>query len=105
MTGFGYAIDELARARGGWADDVVVYGLEVVGDADAPVAIFNEKEDNAAMWVRAIRQTVENSIIFQVLFPELLPDFRAVRFARRSPDVISHLRVGVLVWVLWNSCR
>ena len=46
---------------------------QVCRDPDAPIAIFNEKEDNAAMWVRAIRQTVENSHIFQVLFPELLP--------------------------------
>ncbi len=28
---------------------------QVCRDADAPIAIFNEKEDNAAMWVRAIR--------------------------------------------------
>lgn len=46
---------------------------QVCREPDAPLAIFNEKEDNAAMWVRAIRETVQNSVVFQTLFPELLP--------------------------------
>lgn len=46
---------------------------QVCRSPDEPLAIFNEKEDNAAMWVRAIRETVQNSVIFHVLFPELLP--------------------------------
>jgi hypothetical protein len=53
-------------------------------DPDAPIAIFNEKEDNAAMWVRAIRETVQNSIIFQTLFPELLPPGISARDRERG---------------------
>lgn len=42
-------------------------------DPNLPVVIYNEKENNASAFLRAIRGTVENSIIFQVLFEDVLP--------------------------------
>lgn len=46
---------------------------QITRDPDAPVAIFNERLENAAKWLRAIRDTVASSELFQVLWPELLP--------------------------------
>lgn len=46
---------------------------QVARDPDAPIAIFNEKEGNASMWVRTIRDVASSSLLFQALFPDLLP--------------------------------
>jgi hypothetical protein len=46
---------------------------QVCRDPDAPIAIFNEKEGNAEMFVRAVRETAEHSVVFQALFADLLP--------------------------------
>jgi hypothetical protein len=42
-------------------------------DHDATIGIFNEKEDNPESWIAAICQVVENSILFQVLWREMIP--------------------------------
>jgi hypothetical protein len=46
---------------------------QVCREPDLPVAIFNEKDGNAEKFVRAVRETAEHSVVFQTLFPELLP--------------------------------
>ena len=46
---------------------------QVSRDPEAPVAIFNEKEENAAQWVRTIREVISNSKIYQTLWSHLLP--------------------------------
>jgi len=45
----------------------------VCRDPDSPIAIFNEKETNAAAFLTAIRGVVENSIVFQTVFEYMLP--------------------------------
>lgn len=38
-----------------------------------PVAIFNEKEDNAKKWIRAIRSVVEGSVLYGIIYADLVP--------------------------------
>lgn len=40
---------------------------------DHPVVIYNERLDNTKKWLRAIRETIENSLLFQVVYRDLLP--------------------------------
>lgn len=37
------------------------------------IAIFNAKEDNAAKWVRAIREVAEASHLLHICYPEMMP--------------------------------
>jgi len=46
---------------------------QVVRQPDQPIVIYNEKLDNAAMWVRTIRDTIASSRLFHVVFPDLTP--------------------------------
>jgi hypothetical protein len=46
---------------------------QTVREPNEPIVIYNEKLDNAAMWVRTIRDTVANSRLFHALFPEHTP--------------------------------
>lgn len=46
---------------------------QVCREPELPVAIFNEKQENAEMWLRAIRTVIQNSLIFQTVFADLLP--------------------------------
>jgi hypothetical protein len=46
---------------------------QVCRDPDAPVAIFNERIENAAKWLRAIKDVVQSNLIFQTVFRDLLP--------------------------------
>lgn len=48
-------------------------------EPELPVAIFNEKQENAEMWVRTIRTVIQNSIIFQTIFADMLPPGISVR--------------------------
>ncbi len=49
---------------------------------DATIAIFNEKEENAKSWVGAIAEVVEGSLLFQLLWPEMIP--QGISFADRE---------------------
>ena len=60
---------------------------QISREPDQPVAIFNEKEDNAAMWVRTIRTIIQNSLIFQVLFADLLPPGISVADRERGVSI------------------
>lgn len=40
---------------------------------DEPIAIFNERIENTAKWLRVMRETVMSSAVFKTLFPHLLP--------------------------------
>lgn len=46
---------------------------QVCRDPNQTVVIFNERVDNPAKWLRAIRDTVQSSRLFQAVYPELLP--------------------------------
>lgn len=46
---------------------------QVCRNPNATVAIFNEKEANSIKWLRAIREVVESSKVFQTLYRDLLP--------------------------------
>jgi hypothetical protein len=46
---------------------------QVCKDPDAPVAIFNEREDNTKKWLKTIREVVERSRIFQEVYRDILP--------------------------------
>ncbi len=43
-------------------------------DSDEPVVIFNERIDNAKLWLRAIKDVVQNSQLFQIVFQDLVPE-------------------------------
>lgn len=38
-----------------------------------PVAIFNERQDNATKWLRSIRDIVQSSNVFQLVYKDLIP--------------------------------
>ena len=40
---------------------------------DATIGIFNEKEENAQSWVAAIAEVVESSILFQLIWRDMIP--------------------------------
>ena len=40
---------------------------------DATIGIFNEKEENAQSWTAAIAEVVENSILFQLIWKDMIP--------------------------------
>jgi hypothetical protein len=46
---------------------------QVCRDPNKTIVIFNERLDNCKKWVRGIREVVENSLLFQVIFEDLLP--------------------------------
>lgn len=58
---------------------------QIARDPDSPIAIFNEKEGNAAMWVRTIRDIAANSLLFQTLYPHLLPPGIGIEDSRSMP--------------------
>lgn len=58
---------------------------QITRDPDSPVAIFNEKEGNAAMWVRTIRDIAANSLLFQTLYPDLLPPGIGINATQSMP--------------------
>jgi hypothetical protein len=40
---------------------------------DATIGIFNEKEENAQSWTAAIAEVVEGSLLFQILWKDMIP--------------------------------
>ncbi len=46
---------------------------QVVRDPNAPVAIFNERIENTAKWIRAIRDVAASNELFQIVFRDLMP--------------------------------
>lgn len=38
-----------------------------------PVAIFNERQDNAVRWLRAVRDIIQSSLLYQVVYKDLVP--------------------------------
>ena len=42
-------------------------------DPDATIGIFNEKEENAQSWVSAICEVVEASVLFQLIWRDMIP--------------------------------
>jgi hypothetical protein len=47
--------------------------LTLAKNPDATIGIFNEKEENAQSWVAAIAEVVESSILFQLLWRDMIP--------------------------------
>lgn len=45
----------------------------VAKNPDATIGIFNEKEENVESWIDAIREVVENSVLFQVVWRHIIP--------------------------------
>lgn len=52
---------------------------------DDAVAIFNEKLDNPSKWLRAIKDVVQSSKEFQVIFRDILPPGIAIGDSRNMP--------------------
>lgn len=50
---------------------------QICREPELPIAIFNEKQDNAAMWVRMIRDVTQSNLLFQALWPHLMPPGKA----------------------------
>ncbi len=49
-------------------------GLRTIAlDPNATIGIFNEKESGPESWIAAIAQVVQSSILFQIVFREVLP--------------------------------
>ncbi|KKM02712.1 hypothetical protein LCGC14_1781730, partial [marine sediment metagenome] len=46
---------------------------KIVNYPNEPVVIVNERLENAKKWMRSIREVVENSLLFQVVYKDLLP--------------------------------
>lgn len=65
---------------------------QLCNDPDSPIAIFNEKQDNAGMWVRTVRDTVRSSQLFHTLYPELCP-----------PGIGPNLGKTMPRWWKWND--
>ena len=58
---------------------------QICREPDEPVAIFNEKQDNAAQWVRTIRDTTQSSPLFLALWgQDLMPPGKAGPEDRRT---------------------
>lgn len=65
---------------------------QVARQPNLPVAIFNEKQDNAEMWVRTIRDTVRGSALFHMIYKDLLPPGIGPNEGRTMPR-----------WWKWND--
>jgi hypothetical protein len=46
---------------------------QIVREPDLPVAIFNERLENTAKWIRAIKDVVQSSVVFHTVFKDLMP--------------------------------
>ena len=57
-----------------------------------PVAIFNERQDNATKWLRSIRDIIQSSRTYQLVYPELIPPGVAHGDTRTLPR-----------WWKWND--
>ena len=53
-------------------------------EPNQPIAVFNEKEDNVKRWGRAIKDVIQSSRIFHVLYPEMLPPWIGPNGATQS---------------------
>ena len=58
---------------------------QICREPDRPVCIFNERLENSKKWLRAIREVVEGSILFQVVYQDLLPPGKAVWDTTSTP--------------------
>jgi hypothetical protein len=47
--------------------------LTLARDPEATLGIFNETQDKPIQWIDAIRQVVENSVLFQTLYRDIIP--------------------------------
>lgn len=59
LTGFGAPIDALARTKGGWPDDVVVYAIEVVNDQQLLMSggvPDGARKDGRPKWPKKMRE-------------------------------------------------
>jgi hypothetical protein len=65
---------------------------QIVAEPNKPIAIFNEKQDNASMWVRTVRDVAQTSVLFQTLWPELMPPGKGRNDTRSTPR-----------WWKWND--
>lgn len=59
----------------------------VIRDPNLRVLICQNRSDNAEKILQAIRMVFEKNILFQQLYPEIVPDFRKVRWSNRSAEV------------------
>ena len=50
-----------------------------------PVAIFNERQDNAVKWLRAIRNVIQSSRLYQLVYRDLVPPGIAKGDTRTMP--------------------
>jgi hypothetical protein len=65
---------------------------QICRDPDAPVAIFNERLENASKWLKAIRELVQSSRLFSTIFPDMVPPGVAPGDTRSLPR-----------WWKWND--
>ena len=65
---------------------------QVCREPDAPIAIFNEKQDNAEMWVRTGRDVARGSDLFHAVWPHLLPPGIGTKAGQSMPR-----------WWKWND--
>jgi hypothetical protein len=65
---------------------------QICRDPDHTVAVFNEKEDNASKWIRAIKNVVQGSPLFHTIFKDLMP-----------PGVASGDSMGLPKWWKWSD--
>lgn len=56
---------------------------QICRDPNATIAIFNEREENAKKWVRAIREVAEGNALFKAVYGDLLP--RGLREGGSAP--------------------
>jgi hypothetical protein len=59
--------------------------FRVCKNPDEPVVIFNERLGNSQKWLRAIKEVVQSSVLFQVLYEDLLPPGIAQWDVRSTP--------------------
>ena len=68
MTGFGVEVDALARSKGRWPDDVVVYALKCV---DPDIVIYSGgvpdgvRKDGRPKWPKKMREWTSASTIHE----------------------------------------
>jgi len=58
---------------------------QICREPNRPVCIFNERLENSKKWLRSIREVVEGSILFQVVYQDLLPPGKAAWDTESTP--------------------
>ena len=59
----------------------------VIRDPDIRILITQNRSDNAEKILQSVRMVFEKNALFQTLYPEILPDYRKVRWSNRAAEV------------------